>query len=99
MGKCVDYWSHLARLLNYCEQTQVYNAINFSDTPYSYGNSTAESMGITMLWCPSDGTISGLRFFETSRRMGRHHCPHHVHELCRHVGYVLSERRQVPAIG
>jgi len=63
---CIDYWGHLARLLNYTEQTAVYNAINFSDTPYGAINSTAESVGVTMLWCPSDGTINGLRFFETS---------------------------------
>jgi prepilin-type processing-associated H-X9-DG protein len=62
----VDGWSHLARLLNYTEQQAVYNAINFSDTPYGAINSTAESVGITTLWCPSDGTIAGLRFFETA---------------------------------
>jgi len=62
----VDGWSHLARLLNYCEQTAVYNAINFSDTPYGAINSTAESVGLSILWCPSDGTINGLRFFETA---------------------------------
>ena len=61
---CIDYWSHLARLLNYCEQQAVYNAMNFSDTPYGAINSTAESIGLTMLWCPSDATINGLRFFE-----------------------------------
>jgi prepilin-type N-terminal cleavage/methylation domain-containing protein/prepilin-type processing-associated H-X9-DG protein len=61
---CIDYWGHLARLLNYAEQSAVYNAINFSDTPYGAINSTAESVGVSMLWCPSDGTIIGLRFFE-----------------------------------
>ena len=61
---CIDYWSHLARLLNYCEQQNVYNAINFSDTPYCSRNSTAESVGVTMLWCPSDASINGLRFYE-----------------------------------
>jgi prepilin-type N-terminal cleavage/methylation domain-containing protein/prepilin-type processing-associated H-X9-DG protein len=60
----VDQWSHLARLLNFTEQTTVYNAINFSDTPYGAINSTAESVGVTILWCPSDGTINGLRFYE-----------------------------------
>ncbi len=59
-----DGWSPLARILNFAEQTAVYNAINFSDTPYGARNSTAESVGITTYWCPSDGTISGLRFFE-----------------------------------
>jgi prepilin-type N-terminal cleavage/methylation domain-containing protein/prepilin-type processing-associated H-X9-DG protein len=60
----IDGWSHLARLLQYTEQTAVYNAINFSDTPYGAINSTAESVGINILWCPSDGTINGLRFYE-----------------------------------
>jgi prepilin-type N-terminal cleavage/methylation domain-containing protein len=59
-----DGWSPNARILNFAEQTQVYNAINFNDTPYSARNSTAESIGLTMLWCPSDATINGLRFFE-----------------------------------
>ncbi len=59
-----DGWSHWARLLNFAEQTAVYNSINFNHTPYSAINSTAEQVGLTMLWCPSDGTINGLRFFE-----------------------------------
>jgi prepilin-type N-terminal cleavage/methylation domain-containing protein/prepilin-type processing-associated H-X9-DG protein len=62
-GPC-DGWGPLARLLNFAEQTQVYNAINFSDTPYGARNSTAEGVGVNILWCPSDGTIAGLRFFE-----------------------------------
>ena len=41
----------------------MYNAINFFDTPYGAINSTAESVGLAMLWCPSDGTISGLKIF------------------------------------
>jgi prepilin-type processing-associated H-X9-DG protein len=57
-------WAHLARILPFVEQTTVYNAINWGDTPYSCRNSTAESVGITMYWCPSDGTIAGLRFIE-----------------------------------
>jgi prepilin-type N-terminal cleavage/methylation domain-containing protein/prepilin-type processing-associated H-X9-DG protein len=60
----VDGWSHLARLLNFAEQSVVYNAINFADCPYSAINSTAEQMGLAVLWCPSDATIQGLRFFE-----------------------------------
>jgi prepilin-type N-terminal cleavage/methylation domain-containing protein/prepilin-type processing-associated H-X9-DG protein len=57
-----DWWSHLARLLPFAEQTAVYNAINFCDTAYGCRNSTAESMGLSMLWCPSDPSITGLRF-------------------------------------
>ncbi|MGP0065950.1 MAG: DUF1559 domain-containing protein [Isosphaeraceae bacterium] len=59
-----DGWSPNARILNFAEQTQVYNAINFNDTPYGCRNSTAESIGLAMLWCPSDPTINGLRFYE-----------------------------------
>jgi prepilin-type N-terminal cleavage/methylation domain-containing protein/prepilin-type processing-associated H-X9-DG protein len=64
-GNCIDAWSHLARLLNFAEQTAVYNAINFCDTPFGAINSTAESVGMAMLWCPSDGTIAGLKPFIT----------------------------------
>jgi prepilin-type N-terminal cleavage/methylation domain-containing protein/prepilin-type processing-associated H-X9-DG protein len=56
-----DYWSEQARLLNFAEQQTVYNAMNFSDTPYGAINSTAEGVGLAMLWCPSDGSIQGLR--------------------------------------
>jgi prepilin-type N-terminal cleavage/methylation domain-containing protein/prepilin-type processing-associated H-X9-DG protein len=59
-----EMWAHLARILPFLEQTTVYNAINFGDCPYSCRNSTAESVGISAYWCPSDGTISGLRFVE-----------------------------------
>jgi prepilin-type N-terminal cleavage/methylation domain-containing protein/prepilin-type processing-associated H-X9-DG protein len=61
---CIDAWGHLPRLLQFTEQTAVYNAINFSDTPYGAINSTAEGVGLSILWCPSDGTINGLRFYE-----------------------------------
>ena len=53
----------LARLMAYAEQTAVYNAMNFSDCPISCRNSTAEATGLTMFWCPSDGTIAGLRLY------------------------------------
>ncbi len=59
---CADGWGHIPRLLNFAEQSQVFNAMNFADTPYSAGNSTAEGVGLTMLWCPSDAKIVGLRF-------------------------------------
>jgi prepilin-type N-terminal cleavage/methylation domain-containing protein/prepilin-type processing-associated H-X9-DG protein len=60
-GTDCDAWGALARLIAYAEQTVVYNAINFGDTPYGCRNSTAEASGLAMLWCPSDGTINGLR--------------------------------------
>jgi prepilin-type N-terminal cleavage/methylation domain-containing protein/prepilin-type processing-associated H-X9-DG protein len=63
-GPC-DGWSPLARILGFAEQTAVFNAINFADTPYSSRNSTAEGMGLSLYWCPSDPDIAGLRFVET----------------------------------
>jgi prepilin-type N-terminal cleavage/methylation domain-containing protein/prepilin-type processing-associated H-X9-DG protein len=63
-GTDCEMWAHLARILPYIEQTTVYNAINWGDCPYSCRNSTAESIGISAYWCPSDGTIAGLRFVE-----------------------------------
>jgi prepilin-type N-terminal cleavage/methylation domain-containing protein/prepilin-type processing-associated H-X9-DG protein len=59
-----EMWAHLARILAFAEQMTVYNAINWGDTPFSCRNSTAEGVGLAMYWCPSDGTISGLRFVE-----------------------------------
>jgi prepilin-type N-terminal cleavage/methylation domain-containing protein/prepilin-type processing-associated H-X9-DG protein len=63
-GPC-DGWSPLARILGFAEQTAVYNAINFYDTPYGCRNSTAEGIGLSLYWCPSDPDIAGLRFVET----------------------------------
>jgi prepilin-type N-terminal cleavage/methylation domain-containing protein/prepilin-type processing-associated H-X9-DG protein len=59
-----DYWGQIARILNFAEQTSVFNTINFLDTPYGCRNSTVVATAITMLWCPSDGTINGLRLYE-----------------------------------
>jgi prepilin-type N-terminal cleavage/methylation domain-containing protein/prepilin-type processing-associated H-X9-DG protein len=59
-----DGWGMLAGLLLYTEQVQTYNAINISLGPYQLRNSTFTAVGISTLWCPSDGKIVGLRFFE-----------------------------------
>jgi prepilin-type N-terminal cleavage/methylation domain-containing protein/prepilin-type processing-associated H-X9-DG protein len=64
--KTTDGWSHLARILPYTEQAPLYNSINIGYCPYSWDNATASGAGISMLWCPSDGAIVGLRFTEVS---------------------------------
>jgi prepilin-type N-terminal cleavage/methylation domain-containing protein/prepilin-type processing-associated H-X9-DG protein len=61
-----DGWSAFARLLAYTEQQPLSNAINFQLGPIQLRNSTFCATGINTLWCPSDGTISGLVFFEQS---------------------------------
>jgi prepilin-type N-terminal cleavage/methylation domain-containing protein/prepilin-type processing-associated H-X9-DG protein len=60
----VDGFGGLARILGYSEQSAVYNAINFAYCPYTYGNSTVVSTGLTLYWCPSDGKIVNLGFYE-----------------------------------
>jgi prepilin-type N-terminal cleavage/methylation domain-containing protein/prepilin-type processing-associated H-X9-DG protein len=61
-----DGWGQFAALLQYTEQVQLYNAINIGMGPYQVRNSTFPGIGITTLWCPSDGVINGLRYFEQS---------------------------------
>ncbi len=58
-----DGWGQFASLLLYTEQSQVYNAMNVMLGPYQLRNSTVPVLGLSLLWCPSDGVISGLRVF------------------------------------
>jgi len=60
----VDGWGGLARILGYSEQSPLYNAINFLYCPYTFGNSTVVQTGLTNYWCPSDGMIVGLGYYE-----------------------------------
>jgi prepilin-type N-terminal cleavage/methylation domain-containing protein/prepilin-type processing-associated H-X9-DG protein len=59
-----DGWGQFAQIFGYNENVALYNAINFSLGIYQARNSTYAGMGVNILWCPSDGEISGLRFFE-----------------------------------
>ncbi len=61
-----DGWGAMAELLQYTEQNSLYNAINQNLGPYQIRNYTVINTGINLLWCPSDGDILGLRFFEAS---------------------------------
>ncbi|MGP0067105.1 MAG: DUF1559 domain-containing protein [Isosphaeraceae bacterium] len=56
----------MAAILPYTEQSAAYNAVNITLGPYQLRNSTACGYGLSTLWCPSDGSIWGLRFYETS---------------------------------
>ena len=59
-------WGQFAAVLGYTEQSGLYNAMNIQLGPYQARNSTFCGIGISTLWCPSDGSINGLRFFETN---------------------------------
>jgi prepilin-type N-terminal cleavage/methylation domain-containing protein/prepilin-type processing-associated H-X9-DG protein len=55
-------FGHFVALTAYYEQGAVFNALNSSVMLYEYPNSTVSGVGVSMLWCPSDGVIVGLRY-------------------------------------
>ena len=61
-----DGWGQFAALLLFTEQVNLYNAINIGLGPFQLRNSTYCGIALTHLWCPSDGAIVNLRYFEQS---------------------------------
>jgi len=55
-------FGHFVALTAFYEQGSVFNALNSSIMLYQAPNSTVSGVGISMLWCPSDGVIAGLRY-------------------------------------
>jgi prepilin-type N-terminal cleavage/methylation domain-containing protein/prepilin-type processing-associated H-X9-DG protein len=53
--------SLFVRMLPYFEQQSLANAYNYSLINWTADNSTVGSTGLNVLWCPSDGSIAGLR--------------------------------------
>jgi prepilin-type N-terminal cleavage/methylation domain-containing protein/prepilin-type processing-associated H-X9-DG protein len=45
-------------ILPFLEQMPLYNAVNFHDSYYHGVNATLAGVGISTLWCPSDGIVS-----------------------------------------
>ncbi len=54
--------SPFVRMLPFIEQQPLANAYNYSLINWTADNSTVGSTGLSALWCPSDGSIAGLRF-------------------------------------
>jgi prepilin-type N-terminal cleavage/methylation domain-containing protein/prepilin-type processing-associated H-X9-DG protein len=50
--------SALARICPFFEQQALFDGINFSQHAYDTGNITAMATGQSVLWCPSDPTVS-----------------------------------------
>jgi len=48
-------------LLPYYEQAPAYNSWNQSVSAFTDTNSTIDGVGVSTLWCPSDGSIQGYR--------------------------------------
>jgi prepilin-type N-terminal cleavage/methylation domain-containing protein/prepilin-type processing-associated H-X9-DG protein len=62
-GKLVrQNFGHFVAITAYYEQGGVFNALNTNIMLYEAQNSTVSGIGISMLWCPSDGDINGLRY-------------------------------------
>jgi prepilin-type processing-associated H-X9-DG protein len=55
-------FGHFVALTAYYEQGAVFNALNSSVMLYEYPNSTISGFGISILWCPSDEVVVGLRY-------------------------------------
>jgi prepilin-type N-terminal cleavage/methylation domain-containing protein/prepilin-type processing-associated H-X9-DG protein len=53
--------SLFVRMLPFIEQQVLANAYNFSLINWTADNATVGSTGLAALWCPSDGSIAGLR--------------------------------------
>ena len=52
----------MVRLTQFIEQGAIFNAMNFSIPMYYGANTTVCNAGLSVLWCPSDGAIVGLRY-------------------------------------
>ena len=55
-------FGHFVALTQFYEQGNIFNALNTSVMIYMYPNSTVSGFGLSILWCPSDGIIAGLRY-------------------------------------
>ncbi len=57
-----DAAGELVRLTQFIEQSAIYNAMNFSIPIYYSANTTVCGTGLSVFWCPSDGSIVNLRY-------------------------------------
>jgi len=62
LGLIRQDFGHFVGLTQYYEQGNIFNALNTSVMIYMYPNSTVNGFGLSILWCPSDGEIAGLRY-------------------------------------
>jgi prepilin-type N-terminal cleavage/methylation domain-containing protein/prepilin-type processing-associated H-X9-DG protein len=59
---CYTSGSWLVATSQYFEQGAVYNAMNFNINMWSSQNVTVSGIGQSVLWCPSDPVITGLKY-------------------------------------
>jgi prepilin-type N-terminal cleavage/methylation domain-containing protein/prepilin-type processing-associated H-X9-DG protein len=58
--------SFLVGLAPFFEETQVYNAYNFSVNVYDFANLTVHGIGTSILWCPSDPKVNQIQDLSAS---------------------------------
>jgi len=61
-GSCYTSGSWFVAMASYFEQGNVFNSVNFALNMYTSQNTTISGLGESMLWCPSDSVITGLRY-------------------------------------
>ena len=61
-NKYIQHIGQFVAMTPYLEQQVVWNALNSSHPIYIAENSTVSGIGLSTLWCPSDGGIVGLRY-------------------------------------
>jgi prepilin-type N-terminal cleavage/methylation domain-containing protein/prepilin-type processing-associated H-X9-DG protein len=61
-------------LSQYMEQNAAYNAFNSQVNIYTAPNTTVMAIGISTLWCPSDGAIVGLNYYYSTAACGTYDC-------------------------
>ncbi len=61
-GRFIQNFGPFVAISAYLEQGAAYNTMNTSVAVYLYQNSTLHGIGLSALWCPSDGNIVGLRY-------------------------------------
>jgi len=57
---CWTSGSCLVPLMQYAEQTALFNACNFNLNMYNEQNTTISAIGLATLWCPSDPKVADL---------------------------------------
>ncbi len=55
-------FGHFVALTAFFEQGTIFNCLNTNIMLYECQNSTVSGLGVSMLWCPSDGTIAQLKY-------------------------------------
>jgi prepilin-type processing-associated H-X9-DG protein len=59
---CYSSGSWFVSMAQYFDQSNIYNAMNFTCNMYDQANTTVSAIGLGMLWCPSDPIITNLEY-------------------------------------